>query len=79
MIYYLQINDKRVHFDFDIVNCPFLDGDVPNATFCGVYISQLIRFVRAFSQVCEYITWIKIITVELLREGTSSIIYEKNS
>ena len=51
----------------------------PNATFCGVYISQLIRFVRAFSQVSEFITWIKIITVELLREGTSSIIYENNS
>ena len=24
-----KINDKRVVFNFDIVNCPFLDGDVP--------------------------------------------------
>ena len=30
--------------DFDIVNFPFLDGDVPRSTSYGVYISQLIRF-----------------------------------
>ena len=27
--------------DFDIVNFPFLDGDVPRRTSYGVYISQL--------------------------------------
>ena len=31
-------------FDFDIVNFPFLDGDVPRRPSYGVYISQLIRF-----------------------------------
>ena len=37
---------------FNIVNFPFLDGDVPRrASFHGVYISQLIRFVR----VCNYV------------------------
>ena len=39
-----EIFDKRDDFDFDIVNFPFLDGDVPRSTSCGVYISQLIRF-----------------------------------
>ena len=33
-------------FDFDIVNFPFLDGDLPRSTSYGVYISQLIRFAR---------------------------------
>ena len=37
-----KIYDKRD--DFDIVNFPFLDGDVPRSTSYGVYISQLIRF-----------------------------------
>ena len=37
-----KIYDKRD--DFDIVNFPFLDGDVPRRTPYGVYISQLIRF-----------------------------------
>ena len=34
--------DKRDDFDFDIVNFPFLDGDVPRSTSYGVYNSQLI-------------------------------------
>ena len=33
------IYDKRDDFDFDIVNFPFLDGDVPRRTSYGVYIS----------------------------------------
>ena len=33
---------KREDFDFEIVNLPFLDGDVPCSTSYGVYISQLI-------------------------------------
>ena len=41
-----KIYDKRDDFDFDIVNFPFLDGDVPLSTSYGVYISQLIRFAR---------------------------------
>ena len=36
-----KIYDKRDDFDFDIVNCPFLDGDVPRRPSYGVYISQL--------------------------------------
>ena len=39
-----KINDKRDDFNFDIVNFPFLDGDVPRSTSYGVYISQLIWF-----------------------------------
>ena len=34
-----KINDKRDDFDFDIVNFPFLDGDVPRRLSYGVYIS----------------------------------------
>ena len=41
-----KLYDKRDNFDFDIVNFPFLDGEVPRSTSYGVYISQLIRFAR---------------------------------
>ena len=34
-----KIYDKRDEFDFEIVNFPFLDGDVPRSTSYGVYIS----------------------------------------
>ena len=44
--------DKRD--DFDIVNFPFLDGDVPQRTSYGVYIFQLIRFARASSNVSDF-------------------------
>ena len=37
-----KIYDKGDDFDFDIVNFPSLDGDVPHTTSYGVYISQLI-------------------------------------
>ena len=32
-----KIYDKRDDFDFDIVNCPFLDGDIPRSSSYGVY------------------------------------------
>ena len=37
-----KIYDKRDDFDFDIVNFPFLDGDVPRHASYGVYISVYI-------------------------------------
>ena len=39
MILFLpKLIDKRDDFDFEIVNFPFLDGDVPRSTYYGVYI-----------------------------------------
>ena len=35
-----KIYVKRDDFDFDIVNFPFLDGDVPRRTSYGIYISN---------------------------------------
>ena len=35
---------ERSEFDFNIVNVPFLNGDVPHRPSNGAYISQLIRF-----------------------------------
>ena len=34
-----KIYDKRDNFHFDIVNVPFLDGDVPRSASYVVYIS----------------------------------------
>ena len=35
----IKIYDKRDAFEFEIVNFPSLDGDVPPSTSYGVYIS----------------------------------------
>ena len=64
-----KIYDKRDDFDFDIVNFPFLDGDVPCSTSYGVYISQLIRFARASSYVADFNTRNKLLTQKLLKQG----------
>ena len=64
-----KIYDKRDDFDFDIVNFPFLDGDVPRCTSYGVYISQLIRFTRAFSNLNDFNYRNKALTAKLLKQG----------
>ena len=64
-----KIYDKRDDFDFDIVNVPFLDGDVPRSASYGVYISQLIRFARVSSDVDDFNTCNKVLTAKLLRQG----------
>ena len=63
---YLEVLDD---FDFDIVNFPFLDGDVPHSTSYGVYISQLIRFARVSSHVADFNARNKSLTAKLLQQG----------
>ena len=64
-----KICDKRDDYDFDIVNFPFLHGDVPRRTLYGVYISQLIRFARAFSNLSDFNCRNKALTAKRLRQG----------
>ena len=64
-----KIYDKQDDFDFDIVNFPFLDGDVPLSASYGAYISQLIRFDRVSSHVDDFNTHNKVLTAKLLRQG----------
>ena len=57
--------------DFDFVNFPILDGDVPRRPSYGVYssISQLIRFVRSSSDVTDFNNRNKFLTAKLLKQG----------
>ena len=64
-----KIYDKRDDFDFETVNFPFLDGDVPRSTSYGVYISQLILFDRASSYITDFNTRNKLLTQKLLKQG----------
>ena len=65
MIIYHKLDD----FDFEIVNFPFLDGDVPRSTSYGVSISQRIRFARASSHAAGFNTRNKLLTQKLLKQG----------
>ena len=64
-----KIYGKRDDFDFDIVNLPFLDGDVSRRPSYGVYITKLIIFARVCSQVDDFNTHNKCLTTKLLKHG----------
>ena len=61
-----KIYDKR---DFDKVNFPFLDGDVPRRASYGLYITQLIRFARVCDHVADFNARNKCFTAKLLHQG----------
>ena len=64
-----KIYDKRDDFNFEIVNFPFLNGDVSRSTSYRVYFVQLIRFDRATSYVADFNTRNKLLTQKFLKQG----------
>ena len=64
-----KIYDKRDDFDFEIVNFPSLDGDVPRSPSYGVYFSQLIPFARVCSSVDDFNNRNLFLTAKLLKQG----------
>ena len=64
-----KIYDKCDDLEFDIVNFPFLDGDVPRRASYGVYISQLIRFARVCNHVADFNARNKCLTAKLLQQA----------
>ena len=74
-----KIYDKRDDFDFDIVNFPFLDGEVPRSISYGVYISQLIRFARVCSHVADFNARNRSLIAKFLQQGYRIINFERFS
>ena len=68
-LFHTKFYEKRDNFDSEIVNFPYLDGDVPRRTSYGIYISQLIRFVRVSGHVTDLKTRNKLLTAKLLNQG----------
>ena len=58
-----------IYFNFEIVNFPFIDGDIPRSPSYGVYISQLIRFARVCSYVGDFNNRNLFLTAKLLKQG----------
>ena len=70
-----KIYDKRDDFDFEIVNFPYLNGDVPRRSSCVFIhcISQLIRFSRVSSHVTDFNTQNKLLSAKLLNRVIGTI------
>ena len=63
-----KMYDKCDDFDYEMVNFPYLYGDVPRRASYSVYISQLIRFARVSSHVSDFNTRHKLLTAKLLNQ-----------
>ena len=73
-----KIYDKRGDFYFEIVNLPFLDGDVPCSPSYGEYNLQLIRSARVFSNVGDFNNRNLFLTAKLLNKVIDIIKFEKH-
>ena len=65
----ILVYDKRDDFNFDIINFPFPDGDVPRRFSYGVNISQPIRFARASSHATDLNNHNKFLSAKLFKQG----------
>ena len=62
-----SLYDKRNDFNFDVINYPFLSGNIPKIPSYGVYVSQLIRFCNVS---CESITNVVVeLNKKLIKQG----------
>jgi hypothetical protein len=54
-----------------IVNFPFICSNIPKAPVCGVYISQLIRYLRACGYYQDFLDGVLglLLTRKLLNQG----------
>ena len=64
-----SIYDKRDDFNFHITNFPFLSSNIPSSPAYGVFISQLIRYARAWSSYECFILRVRRLFSKLLKQG----------
>ena len=62
-----KIYDKRDDFNFEIVNFPFLDGDVPCSPSYGVYILSLFVSLECVLMLMTSTTETYFFTAKLLK------------
>ena len=65
MAYYDKLDD----FNFDIINFPFIDGEVPLFPSFGAYIWQLNHLERVCSNISDYNNRNQCLTVKILQQG----------
>ena len=64
-----SLYDKRDDFNFYITISPFLSSNIPSSPAYGVFISQLIRYARAFSSYECFILRAARLSSKLLGQG----------
>ena len=65
----ISIYDKRNDFAFRIVNFPHMDSNIPANPAYGVYISQLVRYVRIYTSKVDFINRLRGLSLRLRQQG----------
>ena len=64
-----KLYDKQDDFNFHSVNFPFMSSYIPSGPLYGVYISQLIRYVRCCTYYEDFGYCHKLLVDRLLSQG----------
>ena len=65
----IGLYDKRKDYNFNIVNFPFLHGNVPLRQSYGVFTSQVIRYLRICTHFDNFIQETRTLIQKLSRQG----------
>ena len=63
-----RVYDKRDYINFDIVNYPFIDSNIPINPAYGIYVSQLITFAKIRTDLPEFSERYKLLACKLLKQ-----------
>ena len=66
---HISVYDKRNDFNFQIVNFPYIDSNIPANPAYGVHISQLVRFARIHTWKVDFIQRLLQLSSRLQRQG----------
>ena len=75
--FFVKLYDKRNDFDFDVINFPFLDGNIPKGQSYGIFISQLVRYARINSSFSNFILDCKKLVSKLINQCFSAAALRK--
>jgi len=72
-----RVYDKRDDFNFDIVNYPYMNSNIPISPAYGVYVSRLIAFARICTDFRDFSQRHKLLVCKLLKQGFTKIKLKK--
>ena len=64
-----KLYDKRDDFNFNIVNYPHIDSNIPEKPAYGVYVSQLVRYSLACSSYTDFLSRHRTLVTKLVSQG----------
>ena len=64
-----NLYDKRDDLTFPKVNFPFISRNIPASPAYGVYVSELVRYIRACAQYSDFLDRAQLLTQKLTLRG----------